>query len=180
MFQTPTLMQIDLQNLFFAAKNRGKKVDFEKIWHHFHERESEFLTDAIVYMVNSPTFNSKKFENKLKNIGYNIRIKKAERIHNSDKIIYKQTDHDVNITIECLDRIQQFDKWILMSGDGDFVDLCSYLKKKEKTIEIWSFQENFNSSLDPYIDRTHFIEDEFFYSPPNIHVFGFNQRNRFK
>ena len=174
MSQTATFMQIDLQNLFFAARNKDRRIDFEKIWEHFHERESEFLVDAVIYMIRSQDFDSSKFEKKLTSIGYNLRVKNSERLNVGKKIIYKQTNHDVNITIECLDRIQNFDKWILMSGDGDFADLCAHLKKKGKQVEVWSFQECYNQSMDPYVDRVHFIEKGFFYRPPDVQLFGFN------
>lgn len=169
-----TFMQVDLQNLFYAARNKGHKIDFEKIWTHFHERETEFMTDAFIYMIRSPDFDSSKFESKLKSIGYNLKIKNVLKINKGKKSIYKQSNHDVNITVDCLDRINSFNKWILMSGDGDFVDLCTYLKKKKKKIEVWGFRECHNSILEPYADKIYFIEDSFFYKKPKVNVFGFN------
>lgn len=173
---TPTFMQIDLQNIFYAARSKGQRVDFEKIWNYFHSRESEFLTDAIIYMIRSQDFDSSKFEAKMASIGYSLRIKEAIKIfRGSHHSVYKQTNHDVGIAVDCLDRMDSFDKWILMSGDGDFTDLCEYLKKKGKKIEIWSFKECYNSSLSPYADRMHFIEDNnFFYKKPEVNVFGFH------
>lgn len=169
-----TFMQIDLQNLFYAASNRDERIDLEKIWIHFHGRETEFLTDAIVYTIRSKNFDSSKFEAKLQSIGYNLRIRNTVKITRNQRPIYKQSNHDVNITIDCMDRINTFDKWILMSGDGDFADLCAHLKKKNKKIEIWSFKECHNSALEQYADKLYFIEDEFFYKKPRIDVFGFN------
>jgi len=172
---TPTLIQIDLQNLFYAAKNKGQRVDFDKIWKHFHERESEFLTEAIIYMIRSPDFDSSKFESKMLSIGYSLRIKDAVKVSKGKYVTYKQTNHDIAIAIECIDRMNTFDKLILMSGDGDFVDLCDYIRKKGKKIEIWSFKECYNSDLEAYADRMHFIEDGgFFYKKPQINVFGFH------
>ena len=172
--ETATLLQIDLQNLFYAARNKGQRIDFEKMWEHFHNRESEFLTDAIVYMIRSQDFDTTKFEAKLKSIGYSLRIKNSIRVMKNKRPVYKQSNHDLNIAIECIERIDTFNKLILMSGDGDFSELCAYLKKKNKQIEIWSFKECYNTELERYADRIHMIEDEFSYKRPNINVFGFN------
>jgi len=216
-----TFMQIDLQNLFYAARNVGHKMDFEKIWDYFSQRETEFLTESLMYMIRSPDFDSERFETKLKAVGYSLRVKNAlktsrnndtcvwispnvdfrkngirsdqvstidplskpnrfvyprdwVRFFKNSRPLYTQTNQDVAITVECIDRMNSFDKWILMSGDGDFVDLCKYLKHREKKIEIWSFKECFNPALEPYADKMYFIEDKFFYKKPGINVFGFN------
>lgn len=175
MSQLATFMQIDLQNLFYAAKTKGERLDFEKIWDYFHARETEFLTDAIMYMIRGEDFDSLRFEKKLESIGYSLKIKTAVKMMHNRRPIYKQSNHDVNITIDCMDRISSFDKLILMSGDGDFVDLCQYLRKKGKQVEVWSFKECYNSILDPHIDRLHFIDDNFFLKKSGVSVFGFNR-----
>lgn len=171
---TPTLLQIDLQNLFFEARNRGQRIDLEKILEFFNNRETEFITDAIVYMIRGDDFDSTKFEAKLKSVGYTLRIKHAIKTMKDSKVVYRQSNHDVGITVDCMDRLDQFQKWILMSGDGDFVDLCRHLRQKGKKIEIWSFKECYNPQLEPFADRLSFIGEEFFLKKTKITVFGFN------
>lgn len=169
-----TFLQIDLQNLFFEAKKKGQKIDLEKILNYFNSRETEYLLEAVVYMIRNEDFNSSKFEAKLLNIGYKLRTRDALKVFKNDKVFYKNTNHDVTIAVDCMAKIDLFDKWILMSGDGDFVDLCKHVKAKKKKIELWSFKECYNSTLEPYIDRTHFIDDKFFYKKPKVRVFGPN------
>jgi uncharacterized LabA/DUF88 family protein len=176
---TSTLLLIDLQNLFYASKNKGQRMDFEKILAHFHSRETEWLTEAIVYMIRSPGFDSSRFERKLKNVGYSLRIKQAVKVSSGrgKRTIYKHSNHDVAIAVDCMHRLGSFDKLILMSGDGDFADLCKYLREHNKMVELWSFRGTNSSHLEPHIDRMHFIENEFFYQKPNVQVFGFNNRD---
>jgi len=169
-----TLLQIDLQNLFFEARNQKKKIDLEKVLIHFKSRETEFLTKALVYMIRGDNFDSTKFEAKLKNIGYSIRVKNSYKMIRDNRVFYRQANHDVNITLDCLDKIDTFDKWILMSGDGDFINLCKYLKEKGKQVEIWSFKECLNRDVYKYVDEVNFIDKEFFLKIPKISVFGFN------
>jgi len=180
MKERATLLQIDLQNLFYAARNKGHRIDFEKMWEHFHNRDSEFLTDALVYMIRSPDFDTSKFEAKLLSIGYTLRIKQTIKIEKNRRVIYKKANHDLNIAVECIDRVSTFDKLILMSGDGDFTELCAFLKKRGKQIEIWSFRGCYNSELDRYADRVYMIDDEFFLKKPDedsISFFSFNHRS---
>jgi len=173
-----TYLQIDLQNLFFEARNKGQKIDFEKVWHFFNDRETEILTAASIYMIRAEDFDGRKFEAKLETLGYDIRVKNVTKHVKKEKIVYQNSNHDVNITIDCLDRINTFNKWILMSGDGDFADLCKYLKQRKKKVEIWSFQECYNTALEMYADRVHFIDEQFFYKKPKIAVFGFHTFRR--
>jgi len=169
---TLTLLQIDLQNLFYVA--RGQKIDYEKIWEYFNSRETEFLTKAFVYLIRSNDFDSSKFEDKLVKIGYSIREKNAVKTYRGNKTFYRQADHSVNIAIEALERIDTYQKLILMSNNGCLADLCKYMRSKGKKIEIWNFKDSFNPQLEQYADKLYFFDETFFFKKPKISVFGFN------
>lgn len=173
---TPTLLQIDLQNLFMKLGNKGQRIDFEKVWSYFNSREAEYLTEAIVYMINSEFTDVSKFETKLKSIGYATRMKNADvvKVPYGDRTFYKQANHDVNITVECIDRMANFSKWILLSGDGDLADLCRYLRGKGKKVEIWCLKDGYSSKLEPFADKIYFIDETFFFKRVNVTVFGIN------
>ena len=165
---TTTFLQIDLQTLFYEAKNKGQKIDFEKIWDHFNSRETEFLTKSIIYTVKSDDFNNSKFEAKLLSLGYELKSKPPLKS-------IRDTNHSIGITIDCIERINTFDKWILIANNGNFSDLCKYLKEKDKKTEIWSYKDCFDSSLEMYADKAYFIDNSmFYYKKPQIRVFGFN------
>jgi len=169
-----TYLQIDLQNLFFEARNQGQKIDFDKVWHFFNDRETEILTAASVYLVRGDDFDGSKFEAKLRTLGYDIKAKNVTKHIKKNKTSYRNSNHDVTITIDCMDKIDTFNKWILMSGDGDFADLCKYVKRRGKKVEVWSFKECYNTSLEMYADKVHFIDEKFFYKKPKVTVFGPN------
>ena len=105
-----TFLQIDLQNLFYEARRRDEKIDFEKIWDSICSRESEFLTEATVYLIRSQDFDSDKFETKLKKWGYKIQAKNAHRVIKDGRVFYKQTNLDVEITVDCMTKMDSFDK----------------------------------------------------------------------
>jgi uncharacterized LabA/DUF88 family protein len=214
-------MQIDLQSLFYAARNKDKRVDFEKVWNHFHSRENEFMIDAVVYMIRSQGFDSSKFEAKLQSYGYNLRTKDVpkptrewfteqgiidgntrtdrggfrDQVRSFKHRAYRDSKpqrraarspnplewirrtglgHQINLTLDCIGKADMFDKWILLSADGNFADLAKHLKSRGKTIEVWSFKEEYDSALEMQADRMQFLDDEFFYRRPKVKVFGFN------
>jgi uncharacterized LabA/DUF88 family protein len=161
-----TLIQLDVQNLFLSAKNLGKKIDFYKIKEHFHGRDEE-IVDMVAYTArsNEPSSKGHNFENLLKALGYTLSPKIAQLVIKPDgRKFYKGTDQDMSICVDCMKRINEFDKWVLMSGDGDFIDLCVHLKKHNKIVEIWSLPGvSFNKKLCDYADSIHFLNENFFY-----------------
>lgn len=168
-----TFVQIDLQNLFYGSRSKGRRLDFEKVWNHFRDRENEFLIGANIYLIRSPEFDSSKFEQKLKSIGFKV-VTRDSRSKDFRSPNAKEENHCVSITVDCMDKIDTFDRWVLMSGDGEFAPLCKYVRSKSKIVEVWGFKENHNTDLDPYVNRVRYIDEPFFYRKPQITVFGFN------
>lgn len=157
-------IQLDVQNLFFAAKDIGKRIDFVKIRDHFQASGDE-VVGITAYIIRTPDAEHVKFEHFLKSIGYTLAIKKAQISYKQDGgRIYKGTDQDIAICIDCLENKDKFDKWVLMSGDGDFIDLCRHLKSKGKVVEIWSMSGvSFNRGFCDYADTIRFLNKNFFY-----------------
>jgi uncharacterized LabA/DUF88 family protein len=169
-----TLLQIDFQNLSFEAKRLNQRLDYEKIIRHFNDRDSEFLVGANIYISKNENYDNSNFEALLKAIGYNVKIKSIPKMDRSRVQLGKISSQDMLIAIDCLDKIKTFNKWILMSGDSDFTDLCKYLRSKNKAIEIWSFKGCLSTSLRRLADEVFYIDNNFIYKKPLIKVFGFN------
>lgn len=164
-----TYIQLDVQNLFFSAKDINKRIDFLKIKDHLFDNNDNII-EMTAYLVRSPeTDKSEKFENFLESIGYNLAIKTAIiSYYKSGNKSYKNTDQDIAICIDCMKKIDEFDKWILMSGDGDFIDLCRELKNRKKMVEVWALAgTSFNKRFCDYVDSIQFIGNQFFYKEPN-------------
>lgn len=160
-------VQLDVQNLFFAAKDIGKRIDFMKIRDHFKASGDE-IVGLTAYIIRTPDAEHAKFEHFLKSIGYDLNIKRAQITYSQNGgRIYKGTDQDMSICIDCLQNIDRFDRWVLMSGDGDFIDLCKHLKSKGKSVEVWSMSGgSFNRGFCEYADTIRFLNTNFFYTKP--------------
>jgi len=164
---TSTFLQVDLQNMY----TYNQKIDFEKLWDHFNERETETLIGSVVYTIRSHEFDSTRFETKLKSIGFDIRTKSFTKVKRSRDIL---PNLDVLITMECLIRKDLFDKWILVSNNGAYADLCKYLREIGKTVEIWCFRDSYDPNLELYADKLHFLDDNLCLRKQSIAVFGIN------
>jgi uncharacterized LabA/DUF88 family protein len=156
-------IQLDVQNLFFAAKDIGKRIDFKKIKDHFDATGDEIVA-ITAYIVRTPEVNSEKFENLLKMLGYELNIKHAIITYDQGgSKHYKGTDQDIAICIDCMDSIKKFDKWVLMSGDGDFIDLCNRLRGDNKNVEVWTMPgKSFNKRICDHVDSIKFLSEDFF------------------
>ena len=165
-----TFLQIDLQSLF-GFQDRRKKLDFEKIYDHFSNRETEYMIGSCIYSIKSPEFDSTRFEAKIRAIGYELKVKNSAK---STGYIKDRVSHIVPITIDCMSRMSRFEKLILISNNTNgLLDLCKYLKSEGKKIELWSFMDNYDPVMEPFVDR-HFIEDDFCLKESNISIFSAN------
>jgi len=158
-----TLALVDVQNQFLAAKDIGKYIDFKKVKSHIEANGSLFMIKA--YLVRSPESPVSKFENLLRSSGYKLDVKKAELSFRRDgSRHFSNTDQDMSICVDCMANVGNFDKLILMSGDGDFIDLIKHLKSLGKTVEIWTVKgKSFNKKLCDYVDTVNFLTEDFFY-----------------
>lgn len=161
-----TFIQLDVQNLFLSARDMGKRVDFSKIKDYFFSQGDQ-IVDMVAYTArsNEPFSKSHNFENLLKSLGYTLSVKTAIVTYKpGGKKLYKGTDQDMSICVDCMKRIDEFDKWVLMSGDGDFIDLVKHLKENNKIVEVWSLPGlSFNKRFCDYVDSIRFLNESFFY-----------------
>jgi len=157
-------IQLDVQNLFFAAKDINQLIDFKKIKEYFEKSEDEIVA-IKAYTVRTPEINTDKFENLLKMLKYELNIKKASITYDKDGTRhFHDTDQDMAICVDCMENIDNFDKWVLMSGDGDFIDLIKHLKEKGKKVEVWTMPgKSFNKRICDHVDSVKFLSDEYFY-----------------
>lgn len=106
-------------------------------------------------MVNFDTFVPKLIGNRSLNRliyfreGASISPKLAERLHNNFygvvRPCYKSVD--VPMTIQAIQLVDKVDTIIVVSGDGDFIDLTKYLKSRGVRIEVASVSQTTSDNL---------------------------------
>ena len=128
---------VDVQNIYYTTKQS----------HHCHFNYNAFwqtatanrnVVKAIAYAIDKGDEKQIKFQNILKAIGFEIKLKPyIQRSDGSSK-----GDWDVGITIDVLDYAQQSDIIVLVSGDGDFDLLVNKVRKDyDVKVEVYGVEK---------------------------------------
>ena len=138
----------DLDLLLGRTRNGMTKKDYEKYLDR-SERQRKFLSRAE------------------KDWGVDVNLKPLRFIYDEKlKRFHKKGDCDVDLTVEAIRRRKKYDTLFLLSGDGDFVPLVSYLKQCQKQVVVMSTRGLIANILvdvaDKYIDFRH-LKKELFY-----------------
>jgi uncharacterized LabA/DUF88 family protein len=127
---------VDVQNMYYSAKNLfSAKVDFGKIL-----KESvgaRKLVRAFAYVIKADVGAEKEFFDALSKRGYEVRAKELQTFHGGAK----KGDWDVGLCMDAVRMIPKMDVLILVSGDGDYVDLLEYARSQGVRTEIVAFSK---------------------------------------
>lgn len=106
---------VDVQNIYYTTRQAyGRQFDYQKLWQRISQQGD--IVSAIAYAIDSDNAGQRKFQNALRQIGFNIKLKPyIQRKDGSAK-----GDWDVGITIDVMDISPEVNTVILLSGDGDF------------------------------------------------------------
>ena len=128
---------VDVQNLFYSAKYQySAKVDFSKLMGMCVKDRQ--LVRAIAYIVQTPDIDQSSFLNILEQIGFEIKSKDLRLRPDGTA----KGDWDMGIAIDSVAMAERLDVIVLVSGDGDFVDLVHMLKSRGVIVEVLSFPSN--------------------------------------
>jgi len=142
---------IDVQNMYHSAKNIYRaKVNFASILKSaVAERK---LIRAFAYVVRTKTGEEKPFFDALVKLGMETRVRDLQEFYGG----MKKADWDVGITVDAIKCANKADVIVLVSGDGDFLQLVEYLKNQGIRVEVMAFGKSASSKLkevsDEFID----------------------------
>ncbi len=138
---------IDIQNLYYSAKNLyHAKVNFAEILK--VAIAGRKLVRAFAYVVRTKSGDEKPFFEALESFGIEIRVKDLQEYADG----LKKADWDVGITVDAIRISPGIDTVVLVSGDGDFLQLIEYLKNQGKRVEGISFGKTTSSKLKEILD----------------------------
>src|SRR3989344_6320237 len=149
---------IDASSLWQAQKAKGSLFDYEKLTV-FLKRQFTASKLKIFYYTAYPAKGTRnydldgkhKFFTYLKKaLGFVVQKKELKRIttHTDDgDVVQEKGNMDVEMTIDAMHYLSQYDVAILFSGDSDFLALVSYLKNAGKKVYIFSSKNNISQEL---------------------------------
>jgi uncharacterized LabA/DUF88 family protein len=133
---------IDVQNLYYSAKNLyGAKVNFGNIVK--EALVGRKLIRAIAYVVKTESGEEKPFFEALYNLGIETKERELQTFFGGAK----KADWDVGITVDAIRLSPTLDAIVLVSGDGDFLQLVEYLQNQGKQVEVAAFRSTASLKL---------------------------------
>ena len=159
---------LDIQNLYYSARALfGKKVNFRAILEEVVAGRQ--LIRAIAYVIRTDNPDEQAFFEALEGMGIEIREKDLQVFANTGN---KKGDWDVGLTVDAIRLAQSLDVVVLLSGDGDYVPLVTYLQDGfGKRVEVAGFGSAVSMKLQE-------VADEFLDLSENVAVFTMHDKRR--
>lgn len=144
---------IDAANILYSQQTLRWRVDYKKLKEYF---EKECDLRGIYFYTGRVGENHKQnsFIEKLAKFGYVVKAKEVKRIKVSKSTYEWKGNLDVELTIDVLANLNNFDTIILMSGDSDFASLLDTVKNNKKRVIVISTKGHISKEL---LDRAKYV-----------------------
>ena len=156
---------VDAENLYYTPRKRwgpGARIDFYKLYKIITAggcRNSQ----VIIYLVADPIVNQIKFIDRLKHIGYTPRMK----VIYPEKGKFQNSNWDPEIIEDAMAKICDFNKLVMVSGDGGFSPtLQAYLDQGKETA-VLCFDSNFSAQLRSVAETVTFLDENILFRKNN-------------
>ncbi len=146
---------VDVQNMYYSAINLyNSKVDFRRILNDSVGKRK--LVRAFAYVIKADIGEESSFFDALEDIGFEVRSKDLQVFYGG----HKKGDWDVGIAMDAVRMAPKLDTVVLVSGDGDFIDLVKYLQSQGCRVEVMAFGKSTSSKLIDEADSFHDLDGE--------------------
>src|SRR5665647_2015941 len=116
---------VDVQNIYYTTKQvYNAHFDYNAFW--ARATLNREVVKAVAYAVDRNDLQQKQFQNILRGIGFEVRLKQF--IQRSDGT--SKGDWDVGITVDIMEFAPDTEVVVLASGDGDFDLLVNKIRNK--------------------------------------------------
>lgn len=133
---------VDVQNMYYSAKNLYQsKVDFGKVL--LEAVAGRRLVRAFAYVIRADVGAEKEFFEALHKMGFEVRGKELQIFYGGAK----KGDWDVGLCMDTIRLIPKIDVMVLVSGDGDYIDLLDYARSQGVRTEIIAFGQTASGKL---------------------------------
>lgn len=165
---------IDASNLWAVQKAKGKLFDLAKLKSFL--KQTHAATDIRVYYYDAyPDQSTREYsidgkfrfyvylEKALKFIVRKKALKQIKVATERGFIVEEKGNMDVEMTIDVVNQIQNYDEAVVFSGDSDFMALVRFVRSKGKRVCVYSSRNNGSTELrtgaDGYTDVLNIAAD---------------------
>lgn len=134
---------VDVSNMYHSAKNLyNSRVNFKEI---IKEAVADRkLIRAIAYVIKTESEEETSFFEALSQQGFEVKMKDLQIFAGGAK----KADWDVGISVDAIKMADKLDVVVLVTGDGDYLPLVSYLQNtKGCLVEVMAFRQTASSKL---------------------------------
>lgn len=124
---------VDVQNIYYTTKqSHNCHFNYNEFWAKVTSNRE--VVKAIAYAIDRADEKQKQFQNILKGIGFEVKLKPfIQRSDGSAK-----GDWDVGITLDVMEYAKKSNVVVLASGDGDFDLLVNKIRKDfDVSVEVY-------------------------------------------
>lgn len=134
---------IDVSNMYHSAKNLYKRrVNFKEVLK--EAVAGRKLIRATAYVIRAENKEENSFFDTLNQQGFQVMIKDLQVFTGG----MKKGDWDVGIAVDAIKLAGKVDVVVLVSGDGDYLPLVSYLQNTTGClVEVMGFKQTTSSRL---------------------------------
>lgn len=148
---------VDGNNMFYAQQKNGWFFDPRKVLENFTKDPTVNLVNAFWYTGLKDSQDQRGFRDALISLGYTVRTKILKEYYDDVSGRYSQKANlDIEIVVDMFNTVDQYDKVILFSGDGDFERAIELLRSKNTHITVVSTEgmiaRELRNATDRYID----------------------------
>ncbi len=133
---------IDSQNLNLGVKSQGWELDLKKF--RIYLKDQFNVSNAYLFLGYISGYE--KLYSKLKSFGYLIIFKPTLPVFYKGKKKVKG-NVDAELVLHAVIKKNEYDKAVIVSGDGDFLCLIEYLVSEEKLLKIVVPNSSYSSLL---------------------------------
>jgi uncharacterized LabA/DUF88 family protein len=148
---------VDGNNMFYAQQRNGWFFDPRKILEYFTREQDVRLVNAFWYTGLKDSQDQRGFRDALISLGYTVRTKLLKEYYDDTSGRYSQKANlDIEIVIDMFNTVEQYNRVVLFSGDGDFERAIELLRSKNTHITVVSTEgmiaRELRNVTDQYID----------------------------
>lgn len=137
---------IDSQNLNLGVRTMGWQVDYKKLRLYL---KNKYNVDRA-FMFIGLVVNNQKLYTQLQEAGYILIFKPTVRYFENDKETVKgNVDAELVLHASAIE-YPNYDKAIIVSGDGDFACLIEFLGENNKLLHVFTPNSKYSKLLRPY------------------------------
>ena len=150
---------IDGANIFYAQKHLGWFVNWKKL-QTLLKGKFEILESRYYTGIKIDDGKMKKYLSYLNHIGYKTITKPLKIIKDRKGLVAYKSNCDIEIAIDMLLDVNDYDIAVVLSGDSDFVYLVKILQKQfQKKVWVISSKRTMSWEMKLSADKYIFLEE---------------------